>query len=109
VRKTASELLRAFALHCGLLCGLALLLLLIVVIADIRASILGSSVVPPLVKMLENHDDLVRSTAARLLEEFALHGLLHFILVQLLLLIMVIDDVRASTFKSNTEFAIDGS
>lgn len=51
--------------------------------------------------MVEDHNDDVRSTAAGLLHEFALHGGLFFGAIWLLLLIAVIDDVRASILGSS--------
>lgn len=79
VRSTASGLLKAFALHGGLF-FISVLLLLIVVIDDI-APVIGSNVIPPVVKMLEARDDGVRSTASGFLKAFALHGELLLILI----------------------------
>lgn len=101
VRSTVAGLLKGFALH-GWPSIPVLLLPLIIITDDVRISIFKSSVIPKVAKiMVEDHNDNVRRTAAELLHEFALHGGLFFVAIWLLLLIVVLDDVRASIWESN--------
>lgn len=74
VRSAAAGLLKKFAVHGTLLSSSLLLLLLTIAIDDVRASNFESIVILPVLGMLEDSHAGVRTTAAELLKEFAIHG-----------------------------------